>query len=238
MAFEKILSHPNKSKIVSMLMRGEGVRKTSNFLKEMHPKDKKLWITPPTLQKFRKQYLDIEGESLALAKEMNKLRKNKKSLRKTNAFQTKMKESLEKHIDIRETLVGMKELLMSRVEDLFNKADNGEATTNQEKNLIDYFKTIFTMLDKQAKYVDKIADNTSETNINITVIEDQVAVLREAVRETMLEEMEPHIAVRFLDKLDKKMGELNYKYKRKPSVDEIHMDVKALNASFEDSANE
>ena len=62
MAFEKILLHTDKNVIVKMLMRGDGVRAISKYLKEKYPNNKKMQLTTNTLQKFRTEKLNLEGE--------------------------------------------------------------------------------------------------------------------------------------------------------------------------------
>jgi len=115
------------------------------------------------------------------------------------------------------------------MEALFDKLEAGGGTKTDEDSLLKYFNTYILTLEKWSKYIDKVADYTVETNINVTVIEDQMSVVREAVYEIM-REMEPTMAVKFLEKLDNKMKTLQYKQERKMSLRDIGSDVQVLTA--------
>lgn len=233
------MGHPKKNWIVKMLKGPMGVRKLSEALKEMFPDEKNKWLSPGTLQKFRKEHLAIDGEALKYMKDVAREKKLEKDVKKEHtrvkylpSYKEKVKEAVDLHIDIREQLAKLSLVIESRIEDLFNKAQDGEATINQERNLQGYFTTYISVIEKWAKYIDKVADQRIETNINVTVIEDQMALIREAIRETMME-MDPGLAVKFLERLDMKMRDLSYR--NKPAkFEKIHTDVKMLEAEIED----
>ena len=189
MAFEKLLLHPDKNVIVKMLMRGDGVRAISKYLKEKYPNNKKMQLTTNTLQKFRTEKLNLEGEALEAVKEATKqsaeIKKEKKEdaqIKRIPAYKEKLKEVVDYHVDLQNELKQLLILIKARTEDLFDKASNGQITINEEANLQRYFASWTTTIERWAKYIEKIADKTIETNVNITVIEDQMSVIREAIR--------------------------------------------------------
>ena len=61
MSGSKILKHPEKEEIIRRLNDGESIRKTSAWLQEKYPTNKKLWISTVSLQKFRKDNLQLES---------------------------------------------------------------------------------------------------------------------------------------------------------------------------------
>lgn len=238
MKFRKILYHPDKAKIIRMLNRGDGVRVVAKAIEEAYPKDKRLHLSVPTLQEFRKGYLNIEGDVLDDIKKSksNIIEKNKfkKYIRNSPSYKEKLEEAVNVHIEIKKELQEMFVLLKSRMEDLFDRLEKGEGTKSDEQNFNKYFLIWISAIEKQAKYIDKIADHTIETtNVNITVIQDQMSVLREAVREVILEEMSPEVQIRFLEKLDNKMKNLNYKHDN-TKINDIHNDVKILSSKLEE----
>jgi hypothetical protein len=243
-SFNKILSHPDKNTIVRMLTGGQGVRKVARYLQEKYPKDKRKHISVPTLQAFRKEKLNLEGEVLETIKiSMREKQHIKKSnsesaqIRKLPAYKEKIKEIIDYHVDIQNELKELMILVKARIEDLFNKAVNGEITINEEANLQRYFQIVTTTIERWAKYVEKIADKTVETNVNITVIEDQMSLMREAIRET-IEEMDPEMAIKFLDRLNSKITTLSYKHKKDTvTFNEIKDDAHMLTASVEEIEN-
>lgn len=239
MAFEKILLHPDKNTIVRMLMKGDGVRAVAKYLKEKYPGNKKLHLTTNTLQKFRVEKLKLEGTALEAVKEATKkkieIKEDKKEdtqIRRLPAYKEKLKEVIDYHVDLQNELKQLLILIKARTEDLFDKAANGQITINEEANLQKYFSSWTTTIERWAKYIEKIADKTVETNVNINVIEDQMATIREAIRET-LNEFEPEIAIKFIDKLNSKMSNLSYREPRQVGFNEIKRDVRLLSSEIE-----
>ena len=217
-----------------MLTQGQGVRAVAKAIKELHPEDKQLWISVPTLQKFRKEKLNLDGkaiEEIKIAvkekKEMKELKKEETTLRNIPAYKEKLQEALDLHVDIPQQLRELLVLVKARVEDLFDRSSNGTLSVNEEMNLHKYFASWTTTIQQWAKYVDRIADRTVETNVNITVIEDQMATIREAVRE-VLEEMEPSLALKFYDKLNAKMTSLTYVPNKTVSFSNIRDETKTM----------
>jgi len=240
MSFKKVLSHPNINMIVKELTDGAGVRKVAKILQEMYPDDKKKHISPVTLQKFRKEHLGIEGDALEAIKEASKEKKmietkeqEHKEVQKLPSYKEKLQEAIDLHIDIRQQLANLHILISARMEDLFDKLASGEAKVSDEISLQKYFQTYITLIERWAKYIDKVADYTVETNVNITVIEDQMALMRESIWE-LLQEMDPAMAVKFLEKLDNKMKDMDYMTSKRPKFSSMHGDVKALTATIEE----
>ena len=240
MSFKKVLSHPNINMIVKKLSEGAGVRKVEKILREMYPDDKTKHITAVTLQKFRKQHLKIEGDALEAIKEATKEKtlikereKEHKAVKNVPSYKEKLQEAIDLHIDIRQQLANLHVLISARMEDLFDKLASGEARIDDEHSLQKYFQTYITLIERWAKYIDKVADYTVETNVNVTVIEDQMALMRETIWE-LLYEMDSSLAVKFLEKLDNKMKTIDY-YRRDAKFTKIHGDVKTLTAHVEDN---
>lgn len=244
--FSKIYNHPDRNKIIRMLsVDGRGVRAVSNFLKEKYPDDKTKRLTTTTLQKFRREKLNLEGEALQAIKDASKERKieqaekdnekdlerHEKKFQRLPVYKEKVKEAIELHVEIRRELSELLVLIKGRTEALFDKAAAGQITVNEEANLQRYFQAWTTAIERWAKYVERIADKTVETNVNITVIEDQMAVIREAIKETF-QEVAPDLMPSFLDKLGSKMELLRYKHNT-TSFGEIRDDTKILKESIE-----
>lgn len=217
MVFPKIMTHPQKNLIVKLLRDGKGVRYVKKVLQEMFPNDKSKWLSVPTLQAFRKEHMKLEGDALDDVKKVARQKKNEKALSKEHTvvksmttYKEKLNEIVDLHIDIKRGLVGMEKLITSRLEAFFDSLSNGEGSIDREKLLQGYFDRYFMMIDKWAKYVDKVADYKVEANINVNVIQDQMAVLRQAVHE-LLQEMDPELAIGFLNRLNTKVCDLTYR---------------------------
>lgn len=240
-SFAKILTHPDKNLIIRLLTKGEGVRAVAKHIRERYPDDRGLHISVPTLQAFRKDKLNLQGEVLNQIKEAEKEKKEIKDiqkegtiLRKSPAYKEAIHEAANIHVDIRTELAEMIKLIKFRIEDLFDRAAEGRTTVNEEANLQKYFPILGASLDKWMKYVEKVADKTIETNINITFIESQMAIMREAVKET-LAELDPDLVIKFLDNLNKKLDSIDYRKPRDVNFETMHKQVRELSERIQDA---
>lgn len=67
-----------------------------------------------------------------------------------------------------------------------------------------------TLLGQYKKFVEGLADKTVDHNINITVFNDQIAVIRDVIRECIAD-FEPERAMLFLEKLNQRMADTTYR---------------------------
>lgn len=225
--FEKILTHPDRNLIIRLLGKGEGVRSVQNLLVEKYPGDKSNHITFMTLQKFRKEYMDLDKEALALIKkeEKDKLEKKEetyidKSIRNLPTYKQIINEVKDEHISIRKTLQNLEALINNRIEILIDLGSEGKLSQKREENLISYMGKMIEVLEKWGKYVEKIADTTIKTDVNITVVQDQAVLIREAILET-LDEVTPDLKIKFLEKLSGKLDNTIYRKKKTASIESI-----------------
>ena len=59
------------------------------------------------------------------------------------------------------------------------------------------------------KYVEGVADTKIEHNISVQVVDSQVKILKEVMLD-LIREMEPSLILVFMEKLNKRMQQLNY----------------------------
>lgn len=240
--FTKVLTHPNRNIIVRMLKRGESVRHVAKVLKEMHPNDKSLHLTTPTLQKFRNERLKLDKEVISAIKEKEQKKKQvseekmvERRFRNLPAFKEAVAEAAQIHVDIRKELQELLVTTKARTEHLFNRAAAGELSVNEEGNLHKYLAQWTTTIERWAKYIEKVADKTVETNVNINVIEDQIAVIRTAVKETIEETMDAEAAMAFMRKLGEKVSNATYRRQREESFQDIYEKAKELGDNVKDA---
>lgn len=216
MAFPKIMQHPQKDMVVRLLLEGKGVRKVEKILKDMYPDMPEMHITANTLQKFRSQHLKLDGDALEKIKREQRAKAKRKADKKEHtqvknlpSYRKKLQEAVDVHIDIRKSLGELDGLLRERIEDFFDRAQAGTASIMEEKLLQGYFDRYFTLLDKWAKYVDKIADIRVETDVNVTLIQTQMAAIRRVILK-VLNRMDPDMAVVFMQELGREMENLEF----------------------------
>lgn len=211
----KVLRHPEKEEIISKLLQGESLKQVEAWLKKKHPRTKRLHITYATLQKFRQNYLNLEGEALSQIKEARQqYAKNSKALEKkamvmaSNAYQEKLAEILEDEIDVTRKMLEMEKIISSRIEYYFNALNSG-AGLREERVFIELLTQQRELLRDWKKYVENHADQTIEHNVNINVVNEQLTVLKGIVFE-VLKEMNPAMIPVFVEKLNSKMLDTSY----------------------------
>jgi hypothetical protein len=229
----KIMNHKHKDMIVKLLLDGRSVRYVSKLLKDMFPNDKNMHVTSQTLQAFRKEQLDIDGDVLKGIKRASKERTDRidnakihNKVKNLPSYREKLEEAAGMHLDVRKSLIQIDALLKERLEQFFNNAQEGNNTREDEKLLQGYFDRYFVMIDKWAKYIDKVADQRIEHNINITVINEQMSLLRSAVV-NVLQRLDQSLSTVFIEELDKEMNKLSYGNKTQP-IEKIHGEVELL----------
>lgn len=245
MAFEKVLSHPDYRKVVKMLNNGASVRDVNKWLIDKYKGDKEKILSIPTLQTFRKRHLSLDKEVISQIRQKEKekqkekqkeksLKKAERKLRAVPSYQQKIEEAANLHIDIRTEFKELLVVVKTRVRDLFDKAERGELGTNEERNFVSHLSTWQSTIEKWAKYVDKIDNTTTnETNINITIIEDQMSIMRDTIYE-LLHEMEPEFAIKFLDVLNNKFKQLSYRKGKQHTFEGLHNHAKVLKDAIVD----
>ena len=234
MPFPKIMNHPQKDMIVRLMTEGKGVRRIAKILKEMYPEAPEMYVSVNTLQAFRKEHLKLDGDALEQLKKEHRSKLRQKDQKKEHtqvrnlpSYRKKLQEVVDVHIDIRKSLGDMDALIRERLEDFFDKAQAGTASDAQEKLLQGYFDRYFMLLDKWAKYVDKIADLRVETNVNVTLIQDQMAVLRRAVLK-LLNRMDPEKATAFMQELGNELDGLEYERPKHQPLVQMRDEIAAL----------
>lgn len=230
----KVLRHPDQEEIISKLLQGNSVKEVEAWLKKRHPKTKRLHISWMTLQKFRKEYLNLEGEALAQIKQARSdSDQTKKELEKratiaaSNAYQEKLAEIVNEEIDVQRKMLEMEKLISSRIEYYFNVLNSG-GNLREERVFMELLDRQREVMRDWKKYIEKVPDQTIEQNININVVNEQLNVLKGIIFE-VLKEMNPEIIPVFVEKLNSRLIDTNYgseQYEvyKEPKVIDIHED--------------
>ena len=228
----KIFKHPDKDEIIRRLNDGGSIRKTSTWLKEKHPNNKSLHISTVSLQKFRKENLQLDGKVLkdiqeAASTQIRHVDEQQRlaELESTSAYQDKINEIADTHLDVTRKIMQLDKIIDGRMEYWFNAIGEGDATPQQaDKELRQYMDRQMALLQQYKKFVEGVADQTIEHNVNVTVINEQIGVIRDIIREVM-NELSPDLAMLFIEKLNNKLGDT--KYLQEPSEE---VSKKALDA--------
>lgn len=215
---KKILRHPDKETIIEMLNNGESVRGIEDKLKKKYPNNKTLWLSSVTLQHFRKNNLQLEGKVLKDIQEAGKAQQQQleeldkqKQLENSDAYNKKINEIASTKLDVARKILQLDMVIESRMEYWFNAVASGnEQASKGDKELRQFMDRQMALLAQYKKFVEGLADKTIDHNINITVFNDQVAIIRDVIKECIAG-FEPEIAALFMDRLNKKLALTSYR---------------------------
>jgi hypothetical protein len=224
----KVLLHPDKEEIIKKLLDGVSLKKIELWLKKKYPKRTRLHISWVTLQKFRTEHLNLHGEVLEDIKVTKKLKDSesidqytKDVIAKSSHYQNKINEIASSELDATKRLLEMDKLINSRLVYYFNLLESGKGEIREDKVFLEYIKEYRAILESWKKFVEGHADKKIEHNINISVVNEQVNVLKGIIFE-VLQEMSPQLVPAFVDKLNSRLGLINVgteEYKRLGYVD-------------------
>jgi len=215
---KKILKHPDKEEIIDMLSKGESVRGVEAKLKEKYPNNKALWLSSVTLQKFRKDHLQLEGKVLKDIQEAESKNKQmlveqdrQKQLEASDAYNRKINEIAESKLDVARRILELDKLIETRMEYWFNAVASGEESAAKgDKELRQFMDRQMALLGQYKKFVEGLADKTIDHNINVTVINDQITIIRDVIKECIAD-FDPERAMLFLEKLTQRLAETSYR---------------------------
>jgi hypothetical protein len=215
----KILSHPDKEEIIRWIStEGCSVREVENRLRQRYPKKNQhhLRVAFSTVQAFKKSHLNLQGKVLQDIKDANKLTRQwakkkeiEQQLQNSSAYLEAIRGAAEKEINTRTEILKVFAIIEQRISTLFEKANEVDFIDKDiEKLLIDWLKQFQTVIDQHKKYEEGYREQV-DVNINVTVMNEQIEILRGAMRET-LAEVDPALTMTFMGKLNNKMKELAY----------------------------
>lgn len=209
----KILNHPDREEIIKWLTDGVSVRDIEGRLTQKYPKKNQghLRISFSTIQSFKKAHLNLNQdliekvrESKRLSMQLVKQQEVKEELEKTMAYKDAIKNLADAEMDTRQEILKVWTIIENRIEALFNKADEFDFIDKDiEKLLQGYLNQFMNVIDQQKKYEEGYHEQV-DVNVNVNVMNDQVAMMQDALREA-LAEVDPELTVVFMGKLNEKM---------------------------------
>ena len=212
---KKILKHPDKKIIVEKLIKGESTREVESWLKEKYPDDSRLHITYMTLQKFRKSNLDLHGDILddiknKRAEIYNEQVEGEKRelLLNSSAYRDKINQIADTELNVTKRMLELDAIIQTRLEYYYNMLMSG-GSFKEDKLFLEYINTMRSLLQDWKKYIEGFADKRVENNISVTIVNQQINILKNAITET-LQELDPRYTNLFLDKLNSKIDQIQY----------------------------
>jgi len=215
---KKILKHQDKEEIIRLLTDGESVRDVEKHLKDKYPDDKGKHVSFVTLQSFRKQHLNLEGKVLRDIQEATSIDKQKvelmvqqRQIESSDAYKNKINAIASDHLDVQTQIIQLNAVVENRIEYWYNMIASGEELPAKADNeLRKYVDQQINILHQYKKMVEGMADKTVDHNINVTVMNDQIGVIRDVIKETIAE-LGTEKAMIFMDRLNKRLSQTTYR---------------------------
>lgn len=228
---KKILNHPDKEEIIELLTSGESTRSVEAKLKKKYANDKSKQISWITLQAFRKEHLKLEGKVLQDIQEANQTQKQQieemmrqRTLQETDAYKKKINEIADSKLDVARKILQLDAIIESRMEYWYNMIASGEETAAKGDNeLRKFISQQMELLGQYKKFVEGMADKTIDHNININVMNDQITIIRDVIREC-LAEFGPDKAMMFMERLNQRLNSASYRPNSLTQAEEVDLD--------------
>jgi hypothetical protein len=203
-----VLTHPDKDEITQRLLKGESVKSVDMWLKMKYPRTKKNHLSWVTLQIFRKNRLNLEGEVLSEIKEERKEQikqakedQKKEIVAQTVGYMQAKKKIADDIIDSEAEILNIHDKVWERIRIL-----EAEQTKHLNDRVIcDYLNQARSLLMDFAKLKEMQEKRSGDTNINMVQVNEQISILKQAIREALIEAGVEHVIPIFLSKLNGKL---------------------------------
>jgi hypothetical protein len=211
----KVLNHPNKDEIIKRLLDGDSVKEVDKWLKKKYPRSKRLQVSYMTIQKFRSEYLNIKGDVLDDIK--NKRAEVQRDVDDTetrmvvsnsSSYKDKISEIASGELDVSRRLLELDSVISARIEYYYNLLENG-GSIREDKIFIEYINTLKSLMQDWKKYIEGFADKKIEHNVNVSVVNDQVRILKQIMYE-VLQDMSPELIPSFVNRVNKRIEGTEY----------------------------
>ena len=244
----KILNSPLREEIIAKLIAGISPNKVHEWIKIQYPNDPSQHITVATLSSFRKNYLNIDRDAARVIKEERKKKKLglphnenvgsfmekpgedttsksyvmkvRENLLQSPTYKERLREIADAQLDAPRKMMELHKLLESRIEVYYNTVSSNptpEETLKADKMLVDFMRLATDVLKDSKKVWNDYNAQPDEGTVDLNVVNEQIDLVRETVVD-MFKELDPAMALEFVDRLNKKIAALEYKPVRAPEV--------------------
>lgn len=210
---KSVVRHPAKEEITERLLHGESPERVSQWLKQKYTRDKSLWLDKMTLQAYRKNFLNLDGEVLADIKreQREKLKEARAAhavqvVQATGAYQLAKAEAAEQYVlQVADTHHRLEELYM-KVMERIAIIESQKVSHLNDKVICEYLTLLQrTLKDFFEMERDIKADEQTTVEIDIQRVESELKAIKTAVREA-ISEICPQVWETFLNKLESKLS--------------------------------
>lgn len=214
----KVIRHPDKEELIKRLLAGESTREIEASLKAKYnkPEDRRYHVSYMTLQKFRSEELNLKKN---IIDDIKNRRNNedlisfnhqvKSVVKNSSAYQDKLDEIVSNEMDMSRRLLEMEKLIAARMEFYYNQLASGTFDKDGDVVFLQYLNSMRSVMQDYKKYIEGFADKKIDHNINISVVDDQLKIMKEVVID-VLRDMDPNLVLVFMEKINTKMVSLKH----------------------------
>lgn len=213
--FSQILDHPLKEEIISKIISGVSPRQINEWLKLKYPEkeQKHLIISMKLLHDFSmseyRNYYNHLITSVDNIKSPEDIQKLPSSLIKNKTLQDRLINYVDDKIDINKEYMKLHVMIEARLEQIFDRIQQDPAAVDGRKEyvFVKYLEQAQNLIANYNKNVNQAPDQIIQHNYTVQYVDQQASIIQETVKE-ILEEVDPELGFKFLDRLQEKMGKL------------------------------
>lgn len=238
--FDKLISHPLSEQIISKLVSGIKPRDIAEWLKLEYPNKNEahLRLGSSYLNDFLSQNLDLYAtlkKDIQAVKSGEPDKKISASLKNNKTYQDRLAEMAGSEIDVKKLMHSVGILIQTRLEQYYDRMQENPSNTKPDYGLIKYFELLLNYVDRYDKIINKNPDQIIQHNVTVQVMDQYVAIMQDAIRET-LSEVDPDAAFLFMEKFNEKLPKLQLPEIVQPkqvSVQDRLLETQILAGKFE-----
>lgn len=227
---DAVIKHPDREEITQRLINGESVKAIEAWLKQKYAKAPRKQISYLTLQVYRKERLNLEGAVLAEVKQERKEHikqareeQKKEIVENSYAYVEAKRKIAENLINVETEIVSIHDKVWQRIRVL----EAEETKHLNDRVICDYLNQARTLLVDYVKLQTEQEKKASSTNININmgVVNQQVNMLKQCIREALVECGAEHVVPSFLEKLNEKMSHMRVENEANGTYNQVNIQV-------------
>lgn len=213
--FSLITDHPDSKEILSKLLSGSSPKEVSQWLKIKYPDKNQahLRLTQKLLKEFvNSQYTDVYEQFKSDLAEVSKEDKDmhntvSSALLNNQTYRERLQAIADKEFNILNVLDNLTVVTQQRLEQVFDRIQEEPGKFKGDHILLKYITTMFDITEKLEKIRFGAPDQILQNNVTLQAMEEYTALLQDVIRET-LAEIDPDIAMLFMDKLYNRLSDL------------------------------
>lgn len=252
--FSKLISHPEKTEIITKLVSGESSKAVSKYLKDKYPGPDQGHLRLPAtmLQEFLENYADHHGYVKKIVQRSADSKMDKKiadSLLDTAPWKERVLEGVEKEISYIDKLDNVLTILETRSEQLFDLIQSDPENTRTDYVFTKYMELLMLAIEKGDKIRNDKPDVKIEHTYTVQMVEQQSFAFQEAIRRVLARLGADYSSI-FMELLAEEMGKITLKdiegapqtqkaiEKEHKIIDKLDIDVKEFDQKFLEENNE